>query len=104
MINSLSGFAVAASIGISAILVSLLGMCWVERRLVGSGRARRRILPKVHRPVRAPLADRAVLLLRPPSPSWQRGGPGAMRRPRRWRGVLTARGSRRSRNRVRPRS
>ncbi|TDD53342.1 hypothetical protein [Saccharopolyspora elongata] len=49
MINSLAGFALAASIGIGAIIGSLITMSWVERKMLGSGVPRRETARGRHR-------------------------------------------------------
>ncbi|MGP4019870.1 hypothetical protein [Saccharopolyspora sp. 5N708] len=146
MINSLAGFAMAAAVGIGAIIGMLIVMSWVERRMLGSGVPRREparsrhretsrfvaeyrhqranltAQPRAHRSaLSAVFAVVAVVLavfsvgyetVRTPSGVVRSrravsvGGPGAMRRPgpRHSFDRPTERGSRRSRNRAKPRS
>ncbi|MGW3470471.1 hypothetical protein ACWDKQ_18880 [Saccharopolyspora sp. NPDC000995] len=139
MINSLAGFALAATVVIGAIIGSLISMSWVERRMLGSGVPRRESARGRHRETsrlvaeyrqqRAVLGDRprtrrtvpvlctvVAALLAPCSvgnavrmPTQRMasaGGPDAMRRPgpRHSFDRPTGRGSRRSRNRAKPRS
>jgi hypothetical protein len=49
VINSLAGFAMAATVGIGAIIGSLITMSWVENRMLGSGAARRESARGKHR-------------------------------------------------------
>ncbi|WP_190822637.1 hypothetical protein [Saccharopolyspora pogona] len=139
MINSLAGFALAATVGIGAIIGMLIAMSWVERRMLGSGVPRRESVHGRHRGTSRLVAEyrqqRAVLGARPrirrnvpvlftvvaallalcsagnavrmPTRRMAAaGGPGAMRRPgpRHSFDRPTGRGSRRSRNRAKPRS
>lgn len=140
VINSLAGFALAATVGIGAIIGSLITMSWVERKMLGSGASRRESERGRHREASRLVAEyrqqRAVLGARPRSrrnlslvftvvaaflalcavggtavrmPTRHvvaAGGPGAMRRPgpRHSFDPPTERGSRRSRNRAKPRS
>lgn len=110
VINSLAGFAIAATIGISAIIGSLIGMSWVEQRLLGpepppvAARGQERLTGKLIVEYRSRRAERArsgsarsralepllaggyalAQLVREgtvrPVPE-PGGGPGAMRRP-----------------------
>ncbi|MBE9373249.1 hypothetical protein IQ251_02185 [Saccharopolyspora sp. HNM0983] len=111
MINSLAGFVITATIGISAIIGSLIGMSWVERRLLGpapppvAARGQERVSGRLvveYRSKRAELArgsaHRLPALLESSAaaghalveiirngtvrpPEAPAGGPGAMRRP-----------------------
>lgn len=123
MINSLSGFAVAAGIGLGTIIGMSLVMVWVEQVLVGTGAPRGRHreagrLRAAHRTRRAnvgrrslpggaavPALMRAMGSVRRPREVVPAGGPGAMRRPepRRSFDPPIARGSRRNRSLVTPR-
>ncbi|MFB9566160.1 hypothetical protein [Saccharopolyspora hordei] len=78
MINSLAGFAWAATIGIGAILGSPMLMSWFEHRMLGSRTAAR---GERRRQAGASLRDlrwRQVISVPRRTPV---GGPGAMRRP-----------------------
>ncbi|MEV0051005.1 hypothetical protein AB0L13_17015 [Saccharopolyspora shandongensis] len=123
MINSLAGFAWAASIGIGAIIGMLIAMSWVERKMLGSGAPRRETARGRHRetgrlvgeyrqraapggrPRRNALAAVVLAMLRTSAEAVRgrdaapAGGPGAMRRPgpRHSFDRPTGRGSRRSR-------
>ncbi|GAA2346599.1 hypothetical protein GCM10009854_24420 [Saccharopolyspora halophila] len=123
MINSLSGFAVAAVAGLGTIIGMLLVMVRVEQALVGTGTARGRHrrpgrLRSADRTRRAnprrrslpggaavPALVRAMGAVRRPREVVSAGGPGAMRRPgiRHSFDPPIARGSRRSRSPVTPR-
>ena len=112
MINSLAGFMIAATIGFSMIIGSLIGMSWVERRLLGpelppmAAHGQERITGKLVVEYRGKRAERArsgsarsrvlepllaagyalVELVRDGTvrpPPELAGGPGAMRRPER---------------------
>ncbi|RRO18329.1 hypothetical protein EIL87_08880 [Saccharopolyspora rhizosphaerae] len=96
MLNSLTGFAVAASVGLGTVLFFSIFMSWVERGMIGSGtsrrgRHRRRAgLAVAYRRHRAALLARGASLpavtavvetARRPRGRVVAGGPGAMRRP-----------------------
>lgn len=110
VINSLAGFAIAATIGISAIIGSLIGMSWVEQRVLrpelppAAARGQERLIGKLVAEYRSKRAERArnapgrlraldpllaagyalVELVRAGTvrpPPEPAGGPGAMRRP-----------------------
>ncbi|SFS32183.1 hypothetical protein [Saccharopolyspora flava] len=97
MLNSLTGFAMAASIGIGIVLIFSILMSWVERGMLGSGTTRRGRhrehagLACAYRKHRAALMARgtslpavAALVETARSPRGRvvsAGGPGAMRRP-----------------------
>ncbi|MDI2032835.1 hypothetical protein QFW96_29735 [Saccharopolyspora sp. TS4A08] len=97
MLNSLTGFAMAASIGIGMVLIFSIVMSWVERGMLGSGTTRRgkhrdrRSLAHAYRRHRAALMARgtslpavAAVVETARSPRGRvvsAGGPGAMRRP-----------------------
>ncbi|MDA3646820.1 hypothetical protein LZ318_41070 [Saccharopolyspora indica] len=79
MINSLAGFALAASIGLGALLGSPLLMSWVEHRMLGrrapaAGRHRRQAV----RPNLLVVRWRYAIPVPRRVPA---GGPGAMRKP-----------------------
>ncbi|MER6988384.1 hypothetical protein ABT337_01060 [Saccharopolyspora hirsuta] len=79
MINSLAGFALAASIGIGALLCSPILMSWVEHRMLGP---RKPAGGKHRRPATRPhlltVQWRTIIPMPRRVPA---GGPGAMRRP-----------------------
>ncbi|MDA3626375.1 hypothetical protein OU415_13090 [Saccharopolyspora sp. WRP15-2] len=79
MINSLAGFALAASIGIGALLASPIVMSWVEHRMLGPRTpARGRHRRPATRPHLPAFRWRDVI----PAPRRASvGGPGAMRKP-----------------------
>ncbi|WP_145737371.1 hypothetical protein [Saccharopolyspora dendranthemae] len=97
MLNSLTGFAAAAGVGIGTVLVFSIVMSWVERGMLGSGTTRRgrhrerRGLAAAYRRRRAALLARGASLpavvaavetaRRPRTAIVIAGGPGAMRRP-----------------------
>lgn len=106
VINSLAGFALAAALGLGGILGLLLGMCALERRMLRAPRrppVARVLAARVYRlgiSVLALALAACTLGIERPRGIAAEGGPGAMRRPRR----ISASGSRRSRNRAKPRS
>ncbi|MEB3372326.1 hypothetical protein [Saccharopolyspora mangrovi] len=122
MLNSLTGFGVAASVGIGMVLGFSIVMSWVERGMLGSGTPRRGRhrerdgLAAVYRKRRAALLARGTSLpavaaavetmRRPRSRVVSAGGPGAMRRPgaRHAFDRPTAPRNRRSRTPARPRT
>jgi hypothetical protein len=133
VINSLAGFAWAATIGIGAIIGMLITMSWVERKMLGAGVPRRETARGRHRETGKIVAEyrqqravsggrtrrnalgvfAAVLAMLRTSAEAVRGraaapagGPGAMRRPgaRHSFDRPTGRGSRRSRILARQRS
>ncbi|MBQ0924646.1 hypothetical protein [Saccharopolyspora endophytica] len=98
MLNSLTGFAGAAGIGIGMVLGFSIVMSWVERGMLGSGTTRRgrhrdhqRGLVAAYRRHRAALLARGAFLPAaaavvatvrgPRGEVVVAGGPGAMRRP-----------------------
>lgn len=103
MVNTLAVFALTAVVCIGAIIGMLLGMSWVEKRMVGGGKVRRKPRPAPTRHRQAPQNHQFPAGAECRGVLGERASRGVRRRVIARR-TITEYGSRRSRTRVTPRS